>query len=75
MTDNNKILFWIIAGVFVWGTVLAVGAYLFNYLPARFFVVMACVDGFLAFWLVMLWFRRGREKAAKPPNEPMKPIP
>lgn len=60
MSDNNRILFWIIAAVFLWGTVLAVGAYRYNFLPARFFVVIACVNGFLAFWLILLWSRRGR---------------
>ena len=52
-------------GVFVWGAIHAVGAYV-NYKfdsPWRVWrgvVVLLFVEAFLAFWLVMLWLRRSR---------------
>jgi hypothetical protein len=61
--QNNRLILAIIAGVFVWGLWLAAGAY-WNYEPNtnpwRFVVVLGCVTGFLAFWLLMLLARKPR---------------
>ena len=63
--QNRHLIIWIVLGVFVWGAIHAVGAYV-NYSydsPWRVWrgvVVLLCVEAFLAFWLLMLWLRRGR---------------
>lgn len=62
---NNRLVLWIVLGVFVWGTIHALGAYTFNHNPWRFVVVMLFVDGFLAFWLLLLLWRRGRTAGRK----------
>jgi hypothetical protein len=66
MSSKNRVIIWIILGVFVWGTIHAVGAY-WNYYykdtwrVARGLVVLLFVDAFLAFWLLMLLLRRKRK--------------
>lgn len=51
---------WIMLAVFVWGTILAIGAYRFNYMPMRFVMVFGCTIGFLLFWAVALRVRQRR---------------
>jgi hypothetical protein len=54
-------LIWaIVAGVAVWGVVLAVGAWRLNHNPWRTVVVLACVAAFLGFWGAMLAIRARR---------------
>jgi hypothetical protein len=77
--QNRRLILWIVLGVFVWGAIHAVGAYV-NYKfdsPWRVWrgvVVLLFVEAFLAFWLLLLWLRRGRrnpvEKRHAPPNHP-----
>jgi CHASE2 domain-containing sensor protein len=43
-----------------WGVVQAIGSWLFNHDPRRPLLVLACVGGFLGFWLLMLSSRRRR---------------
>jgi hypothetical protein len=69
--QNSRLVFWIVVGVFVWGVIHAVGAYV-NYTLTdnpwrvwRALVVLICVEAFLAFWLSMLALRRGRRKTPK----------
>ena len=69
--QNSRLVFWIVVGVFVWGVIHAVGAYV-NYTLTdnpwrvwRALVVLICVEAFLAFWLSMLALRRGRRKTQK----------
>jgi hypothetical protein len=80
--QNRRLVIWIVLGVFVWGAIHAVGAYV-NYKfdsPWRVWravVVLLCVEAFLAFWLLMLWLRRGRrgpvENRPPPRNNPFSP--
>ena len=66
--QNRRLVIWIVAGVFVWGAIHAVGAYL-NFHDTdnpwrvrRAVMVLLFVEGFLAFWLLMLGLRRlGRD--------------
>jgi hypothetical protein len=64
LMSKNLIIVWIVLGVFLWGTIHAVGAYV-NYTltdnpwrVGRAIVVLLFVEGFLAFWLVLLLLRR-----------------
>lgn len=68
MQRKNRVIAWIVLAVFVWGAVHAAGAYL-NYhrtdnpwRVARAIVVLLSVEGFLAFWLVLLLWRRSRQE-------------
>ncbi|MBI1900645.1 MAG: hypothetical protein HYS13_05985 [Planctomycetia bacterium] len=76
--QNNRIILAIVAAVFVWGTVLAVGTYFSRFLPAnsshvgRFLMVQGCVLAFLMFWLALLIYRRRmprRSAAAQTPPD------
>lgn len=70
--QNNRIILAIVAAVFVWGTVLAVGAYRFNFHTGRFLMVQGCVLAFLMFWLALLIYRRRmprRSAAAQTPPD------
>jgi hypothetical protein len=69
--QNSRLIILIVVGVFVWGAIHAVGAYV-NYTLTdnpwrvwRALVVLICVEGFLGFWLLMLALRRGRGDAPK----------
>jgi hypothetical protein len=62
--QNRRLVIWILLGVFVWGVIHAVGAYL-NFREIdnpwrvrRALVVLLSVEAFLAFWLLMLGLRR-----------------
>jgi CHASE2 domain-containing sensor protein len=50
----DRIIRWIMVAIVVWGAILAVGAWTLNHDIRRPIMVMACVLGFLAFWLAML---------------------
>jgi hypothetical protein len=70
---NRRLVIWIVAGVFLWGAVHAVGAYL-NFHETdnpwrvrRAVIVLLCVEGFLGFWLLML----GMRKITSPANRNM----
>jgi predicted permease len=60
---KTRLIALLIAAVLVWGAIHALGAYLFNHDLRRAAVVLACVFGFLGFWGLLLWRRRG----ARPP--------
>jgi hypothetical protein len=73
--QNRRIVIWIVAGVFVWGAIHAVGAYL-NFHDTnnpwrvlRAVMVLLCVEGFLGFWLLMLGLRRLRRGGGQLPEE------
>jgi len=51
---------WIVAGLFVWAVVLAVGAYRFNHHWGRAVIVFGCTAAFVGFWAIMLGVRRAR---------------
>lgn len=64
LMSKNLLIVWIVLGVFLWGTLHAVGAYV-NYTLTdnpwrigRAIVVLLFVEGFLAFWLLLLLLRR-----------------
>ena len=63
-SQKNLMLALIVIGVLIWGAIHAVGAYLFNFNPWRGVMVIVCVDGYLAFWLLMLALRRSRTARA-----------
>jgi hypothetical protein len=58
----NRLLRWIFAGITVWGTFLAIGAWTLNHDFRRPLIVLGCVAAFLGFWFVLLLRlrRRGR---------------
>ena len=58
--DSVSIIRWVVLGVLAWGLFHAVGAWRFNNNPLRAVVVLACVLGFLGFWLTMLAVRQRR---------------
>jgi hypothetical protein len=47
-------------GIVLWGGFHAIGAYRYNHNVYRAVMVVACVAGFLGFWLAMLAARRAR---------------
>jgi hypothetical protein len=58
--DTVRIIRWVVLGVLAWGIFHALGAWRFNNNPLRAVVVLACVLGFLGFWLTMLAVRQRR---------------
>ncbi|MFM8497043.1 MAG: hypothetical protein ACKOEM_16210 [Planctomycetia bacterium] len=50
----DRIIRWIMVAIVIWGALLAAGAWTLNHDIRRPLVVMACVLGFLGFWLAML---------------------
>lgn len=60
MSFDKRLIAGIILAVSLWGIWLAVGAYLLNHNPWRAVVVLACVFGFIGFWLLMLQSRKKR---------------
>ena len=58
--DTVRIIRWVVLGVLAWGLFHAVGAWRFNNNPLRAVVVLACVLGFLGFWMTMLAVRQRR---------------
>src|SRR5262245_13408018 len=57
----------IMGALVLWGTYLAIGAYLYNLNPWRPVIVLGCVSLFLGFWL---WLLRVRGRAARPYLDP-----
>ena len=84
--QNRRLVIWIVFGVFVWGVIHALGAYV-NYKfdsPWRVWrgvVVLLFVEAFLGFWLLLLWLRRvrstargdGRERSSRERFSPVNP--
>jgi len=58
--DTVRIIRWVVLGVLAWGLFHAVGAWRYNNNPLRAVVVLACVLGFLGFWMTMLAVRQRR---------------
>ena len=58
--DTVRIIRWVVLGVLAWGVFHAVGAWRYNNNPLRAVVVLACVLGFLGFWMTMLAVRQRR---------------
>ncbi len=58
--NNQRWIFWICLAVFLWGSVHALGAYLFNHRIERALMVMLCVDVFLGSWLALLLGRKAK---------------
>lgn len=58
--NPEKILRGIMLALIAWGVIQALGSWLFNHDPRRPLLVLACVGGFLAFWLAALTARRRR---------------
>ena len=56
----ERILFWIMVALVVWGLFHAIGAWTLNHDARRSLVVLACVAMFLGFWLALLAARRRR---------------
>ena len=63
--DAERIVRWIMAGIVVWGSFHALGAWTLNHDVRRPLIVLACVAAFLGFWLAMLASRnrRGMKKS------------
>jgi VIT1/CCC1 family predicted Fe2+/Mn2+ transporter len=57
---TRYVLAFIMGGVLIWGSIHAVGAYMYNHDVWRAVVVMASVLLFLGFWLAMLSARARR---------------
>jgi protein-S-isoprenylcysteine O-methyltransferase Ste14 len=55
--ERNVIIPYIVIGLLVWGSLLALGAYLFRgqYDVRKPLIIMACVGLFVGFWGLMLW--------------------
>jgi CHASE2 domain-containing sensor protein len=58
--DAERLIRWIMLAIVAWGAIHAVGAWTLNHDARRPLVVLACVFGFLGFWLAMLAVRRRR---------------
>lgn len=56
----TRVIYWIMAGVFAWGLLHAIGAYRLNYNPWRLLIVLASTLLFLGFWATMLAARQAR---------------
>lgn len=67
---DRSLIRWIMLGVLAWGCVQALGAWTLNHDWRRPLVVMACVAGFLGFWLLLLR-ARGRRAATDCGKRPM----
>jgi CHASE2 domain-containing sensor protein len=58
--NAERILRGIMLALVAWGVVQALGSWLYNHDPRRPLLVLACVGGFLGFWLAVLSARRRR---------------
>jgi hypothetical protein len=72
---HTHLIRWIMAGVFVWGAFLALGAYLFGgNLPAlRGVIIGGVVLAFLGFWLAALAFRQQRLARSRTSSDELRP--
>ena len=59
-SDAERLIRWIMLAIVAWGAIHAIGAWTLNHDARRPLVVLACVFGFLGFWLAMLAVRRRR---------------
>lgn len=57
---QSRLIWLLIVGVLAWGIYHAVGAYRLNHNPYRALVVLACVGGYLGFWILLMWRRQSR---------------
>jgi RsiW-degrading membrane proteinase PrsW (M82 family) len=55
----------IMGALLLWASYIAAGAYWYNLNPWRAVIVMACMGGFLGFWLLLLWNLK-RKKRGQP---------
>jgi hypothetical protein len=60
---SRRLILWLVVALSAWGAYHALGAFLFNHDVRRGLVVLACVGGFLAFWLTLLKLRSRRQAA------------
>ena len=58
----------LLASVFLWGTGIAIGAYLWDKNPSKGFIVFGCTVGFLTLWGVVLAFSRYGNQVARIPK-------
>ena len=65
----NDLTRWISVALWVWGVILAIGAYTLNHNIYRPVVVLACVGLFQGFWRLMLASRRNREDRSSRKNQ------
>ena len=56
--DAERLIRSIMLAIVAWGAIHAVGAWTLNFDFRRPLMVLACVFGFLGFWLAMLAVRR-----------------
>ncbi len=59
-SHQSRLIWLLILAVLAWGIYHAIGAYLLNHNPYRALVVMVCVGGYLAFWMLLLRRRASR---------------
>ena len=77
--SNNRIIILIVLGVFLWGTIHAVGTYL-NYHRLkhdawavwRAVIILLAVEGFLGFWMMLLRRRRQQMNLSNDRTRPSK---
>jgi hypothetical protein len=62
---------YIMAAVFVWGSLLALGAYLYGgpRQAVRAGIIFGCMFAFLAFWAILLRYRAGKTGDASNSHE------
>ncbi len=58
--DAERLIRGIMLAILAWGVIHAIGAWTLNHDARRPLMVLACVFGFLGFWLAMLAVRRRR---------------
>jgi CHASE2 domain-containing sensor protein len=58
--DAERLIRGIMLAILAWGAIHAIGAWTLNHDARRPLMVLACVFGFLGFWLAMLAVRRRR---------------
>lgn len=69
---RDLIIPYIVISLIVWGSLLALGAYVFGgqYDFRKPLIIMACVGVFVGFWGVLLWAKRGRfDRMSVPPRD------
>ena len=67
--DRQRMLYGLMVAVAVWGSTLALGAFLFGYdetagqvtfspNPVRGLITLSCVAAFVGTWLLLVWRKR-----------------
>ncbi len=62
---QNRAIYFIMLALVVWGGLLALGAFLFDFDIRKFFVVTGAVGLFLIFWLLLIVTHRRESKAGE----------